>query len=182
MSIINSILKYKYKIEYRYTKSTYKRAEVCKKLYNMKIGEKCEILPKVDFGSEPYLISLGNKVKIAGGVQFITHDGGINVLRNMNLLNNADVFGEIRVGNNVFIGFRSIIMPGVTIGDNVVIGGGSIVTRDIPNNSVVAGVPAKILSSIEDYYIKLEKKAVFTKNMKVQEKKNYLLERYNIKL
>ncbi|HQS68478.1 MULTISPECIES: DapH/DapD/GlmU-related protein [unclassified Novosphingobium] len=52
-----------------------------------------------------------------------------------------------RIGRNCFIGGRSMILPGVTIGDNCVIGAGSIVTRDVPPNSIVAGNPAKVIRS-----------------------------------
>lgn len=52
-----------------------------------------------------------------------------------------------RIGRNCFIGGRSMILPGVTVGDNCVIGAGSIVTRDVPPNSVVAGNPAKVIRS-----------------------------------
>lgn len=53
---------------------------------------------------------------------------------------------DTRIGQNCFIGARSIILPGVTIGDGCVVGSGSVVTRDVPANSIVAGNPAKVLS------------------------------------
>src|SRR5665647_533822 len=66
----------------------------------------------------------------------------------------------IKFGNNVFIGINSIILPGVTIGDNVVIGAGSIVNRDVPDNVVVAGVPAKIIKSLANYKISTLTKSI----------------------
>ena len=54
------------------------------------------------------------------------------------------------IGNNVFIGGRSIILYDVTIGDNVIIGAGSVVTRDIPSGSVAVGCPAKVVGRFED--------------------------------
>ena len=63
--------------------------------------------------------------------------------------------GDIVVGDNVYFGLRSMIMPGVTIGDNVIIGAGSIVTKDIPSNSVAVGVPAKVISTKENYINKV---------------------------
>ena len=116
--------------------------------------EKCFILsdPSIMFGSEPYLITIGKNVEITAGVRFITHDGGIWSLRNVDeKYKDLDAFGPINVGNNVFIGNNAIILPGVTIGDNVVIGAGAIVTRDIPSNSVAAGVPAKVIKTLEEY-------------------------------
>ena len=56
----------------------------------------------------------------------------------------------ITIGNNVWIGGNAVIMPGVTIGDNVVIGAGSVVTKDVPDNMIVAGNPRKIVREITD--------------------------------
>ena len=145
-----------------------------------KIGNNCKFMGRVNFGTEPYLVQIGDQVKITNDVRFITHDGGVNVLRNMNLLSNADIFGRIFVGNNVFIGNCVIIMPNVTIGDNVVIGAGSIVTNDIPSNSVAAGVPAKVINTIDAYHEKVKMIADFTKNLSKIEKKKYLLKKYDI--
>ena len=76
---------------------------------------------------------------ISNDVQLITHDNYV-----IKIIDNAtDVFGEIVIGNNCFIGARSIILPGVTIGNNCIIGAGSVVTKDIPPYSVVVGIPAK---------------------------------------
>ena len=91
-----------------------------------KIGENCEIFPNVEFGSEPYLITIGNNVRITNGVKFVTHDGGVWVLRNLGL-KDIDCFGEIIIGDNVHIGWNAIIMPNVKIGDNCVIGAGAVV-------------------------------------------------------
>jgi len=59
-------------------------------------------------------------------------------------------FGRVKIGNNVFIGVKSVIMPGVTIGDNVIIGAMSLVTKDIPSDVVAFGQPAKVIKSIDD--------------------------------
>lgn len=139
-----------------------------------KIGENCEIYPSVDFGSEPYLVEIGNCVRITDDVKITTHDGGIWVLRNNGMAENGDRFGRVKVGNNVHIGTRSIIMPGVTIGDNVIIGAGSIVTKDIAQNSVAVGIPARVIESIDIYYKKNSKSILFTKKMSTKQKKDYL--------
>jgi len=117
----------------------------------VRVGTDCRIfgIPEEVFGSEPYLCRLGDHVTITSGVKFISHDGGVWVFRDQ--FPDLDVFGPITVGNNVFIGINAIIMPGVTIGDNVVIGSGSVVTRDIAANSVAAGVPARVLRSLDEY-------------------------------
>ena len=57
---------------------------------------------------------------------------------------------EIRIGNDVWVGANVTILPGVTIGDNVVIGAGAVVTKDIPDNSLALGVPARVVKEIEN--------------------------------
>ncbi|MBQ7479488.1 MAG: transferase [Selenomonadaceae bacterium] len=56
---------------------------------------------------------------------------------------------EIRIKKNAWIGARVSILPGVTIGENAIVGTGSVVTKDVPDNAVVVGVPAKIVKMIE---------------------------------
>lgn len=143
----------------------------------VKVGENFSVTGEVSYSSEPYLITLGDDVRISANVNFVTHDGGMHVIRQYKNIP-ADSFGKIVVGNNVFIGMNSIIMPGVTIGNNVIIGAGSIVTKDIPNNSVACGVPAKVIESIDEYYKKNKKKIDLTKNYTAEEKKKYLIEKY----
>lgn len=156
------------------------RAQVVKERNEVVIGDGCEIYKNVGFGSEPYLIKIGNKVRITEGVRFITHDGGMWVLRNNGTLKDADKFGRIVIGNNVHVGLNAVIMPGVTIGDNVIIGVGSIVTKDIPSNSVAVGVPAKVIRTIDGYYEKHKNDVDFTKEMSTVEKRAYLYKKYNL--
>lgn len=140
-----------------------------------KIGKDTRILSDISsFGSEPYLVEIGSNCLLSYGIHFITHDGGISVLNNLNYFpKRADKLGKIKIGNNVFIGINTTIMPNVNIGENVIIGAGSIVTKDIPNNSVVCGVPAKIIMSIDEYYEKLKDNVHYTAGMKVEEKRKY---------
>lgn len=145
-------------------------ANYYKKKKILNIGEGCEIDNTVNFGSEPYLIKLGNKVRIASGVKFITHDGGMWVVRNLGINKHADKIGPIILGDNIFIGVDSIILQNVKIGNNVIVGCRSIVTKDIPDNSVVAGVPAKYICTIEEYYNKNLNRIFDTKNMSSEEK------------
>lgn len=141
----------------------------------VKIGKGVDIGKKVNFGSEPYLIEIADNVRISSNVNFITHDGGLWTLRKMKLLENADFFGKIIVEENVNIGMNATIMPGVRIGKNSVIGFGSIVTKNVEANTVVAGVPARKIETIQEYYEKKKNKCDFTKNMKDKDKKKYLL-------
>lgn len=135
------------------------------------IGSGCSIATR-NFGSEPYLITIGNHVQITNDVKFATH-GASWVLRDK--YPNFDCFGKITVGNNVYIGNCVLIMPGVTIGNNVIVGAGAVVTKSIPDHSIVAGNPAKIISTIADYEAKMTAYNLDTKKMNYQEKKDYLL-------
>ncbi len=134
------------------------------------------------FGSEPYLVTIGDDVTITGSVQFITHDGGVWVFNNkhneMGDPNNIDVCGPITIGNNVFVGFGAILMPNATIEDNVVIGAGAVVTGTIPSNSVAVGVPAKVIMTIEEYRKRVERNCCHIRTLSYQEKKEYLLAKY----
>ena len=147
----------------------------------LSIGEGCYIHSRIDFGSEPYLIKIGNHVRITEGVRFITHDGGVWVLRNEDGLENIDKIGPIVVGDNVHIGINSIIMPNVTIGNNVVIGAGSIVTKNVPSNSVVAGVPAKVIRTLNEYKENVLKIGINSHSLSKKEKKKVLQGRFNSK-
>ena len=142
------------------------------------LGKDYYIHSRIDFGSEPYLITIGYHVRICAGVRFVTHDGGVWILRGQNTFKDADVFGPIIIGNNVHIGNNVIIMPNVTIGDNVIIGCGAVVTKDVPSNSIVVGVPAKVIETLEEYKEKVQRKCVPTHSLRAKEKRNYLLNKY----
>ena len=106
------------------------------------------------FGTEPWAVKLGNNVHITREVLFVTHDGGTLLFRDQ--FPDLEITAPISVGDNVYIGVRSIILPGVCIGNNVIIAAGSVVTRDIPDNSVYGGVPAKFIKSTDDYLEKIK--------------------------
>ncbi len=95
-----------------------------------------------------FLISIGDNVTMSIRVTLMAHDASTK-----HTLNYTKI-GQINIGNNVFIGANSTILPGVTIGDGAIIGAGSIVTHDIPPQTVVAGVPARVLCTLEDYMTK----------------------------
>jgi acetyltransferase-like isoleucine patch superfamily enzyme len=108
----------------------------------VKIGESCRIVT-MEFSTEPYLIEIGDNVVIAGGVQFITHEGFARMIRYK--YPGIQVFGRIRVGSGTMIGLNSMLLPGVEIGRNCLIGAGSVVRGTIPDNSLVAGNPGRVV-------------------------------------
>lgn len=135
------------------------------------IGKDCDI-QNISFGSEPYLVVIGNHVQITSGTKIFTH-GGAWVLRHK--YPDIDVFGKVVIGDNVYIGNNCLIMPGVTIGKNCVIGAGSVVTKSIPDNVVVAGNPAKILDDFTGFEQKMLLKNTRSKALNAVDKQKYLL-------
>ncbi len=117
----------------------------------VKIGGGCRLNGIPDWGSEPWLISLGEHVECSSGICFITHDGSTWVFRDEERYKNVIRYGKIIIKDNCFIGMRSTIMPGVTIGPNSIVGAGSIVTKDVPEGCVYAGVPAKFICTVDDF-------------------------------
>jgi acetyltransferase-like isoleucine patch superfamily enzyme len=114
----------------------------------VKIGEGCRIYTS-SFGFEPWLISIGDRVTVTSGVQFITHDGATWLLRDQK--GRRYRYAPIEIGSDVFIGVNSIILPGVRIGNRVIVAAGSVINRSIPDNCVVAGVPAKFIKTFDEY-------------------------------
>lgn len=147
----------------------------------VQIGKRCTFIGNnISFSSEPYLIRLGDDVRVSFDVAFVTHDGGTFVLRKEEP--EICVYGPIIVGNNVFIGARSIIMPNITIGNNAIVGAGSIVTKNIPDGEIWAGVPARFICTVEQYKEKNKEKFSYIVNKPYDEKKEILLETFKDKL
>ena len=137
------------------TRGGYPRAELLKKeKYFKSQVEHCFFQPW-NFGSEPNLISFGNNVHVASGVSFINHDVTGHMFSYMDNKKYKLRFGEIYVGDNVFIGSNSTVLYDVCIGNNVIIGAGSLVNKDIPDGVVAAGVPCKVIGKFEDYKKKI---------------------------
>lgn len=141
-------------------------------LSGVKIGKNTQIFGRF-WSSEPYLIEIGNECQITGGVKIFTH-GGAKVARMIDP--SFDCFGKVVIGNNVYIGTNSLIMPGVIIGDNVLVAAGSVVTHSVPDNVVIGGNPAHIICAFEDYYKKNKKYNSGTKGLSYGAKKKVLLE------
>lgn len=118
----------------------------------MIVEEGVSIVGGANFGSEPYLIHLHKYCRISMDVMFITHDGGTWAFRNDNeKYKHVIKYGKIEVGEYSFVGARSTILPGVTIGSHCVVGAGSLVNKDVPDGTVVAGVPAKYICTTKEY-------------------------------
>ncbi len=146
----------------------------------VRLGTECKLVSVggATFGSEPYLITIGNHVEIAGEVSFLTHDGGAWLFRDE--FPDLDVFGTIVIGNNVFIGRRAIILPGTVIGDNCVIGAGSVVKGALASDGVYAGVPAKRLRELGEYKAKLLENNLKSKQLGALEKRRFLEEHFGL--
>lgn len=150
----------------------YKLPELYRKKYGVKIGKNTRITGRIFWGTEPYLIEIGENVSLTQDVRFITH-GGVSKFRKE--YPGINYFARIKIGNNVILGSCSIILPGVTIGDNTIIGAGSVVAKSIPSNVVAAGNPAKVISSLEEYKNKKLKECIFVFETDPVKRKNEIL-------
>ncbi|WGW12168.1 acyltransferase [Saxibacter everestensis] len=141
------------RIEYRLRRLLRGR-ESALRARGMRIGEGCRILSDFD-ASEPWLISIGDRVTVSTNIEVLTHDGTGWMYRDDH--GRRFRYAAVSIGSDVFIGSRAIIMPGVTIGSKCVIGAGAVVTRSVPSGTVVAGNPARVISSWNDLEAKISK-------------------------
>lgn len=176
-------LKYKIKskienLKLRWARTSPKRYITYLRNKGVQIGNDLWITPdvkslKIDT-TRPSLIKIGNQVRLNRNLTILTHDGGFYVLKNKynEFISQS---GRVNIGNNIYFGRDCSVFKGVTIGDNCIIGNGSIVTKSIPANSVAVGTPAKVVSTIEEYYNK-------RKSLYVEEALDYarsIQERFN---
>lgn len=117
------------------------------RLLGVRFGAECRILTRY-FGSEPFLIHLGDRVTLSRDVMFINHDGATCLARDDR--GRRQKFGRITIGSDVFVGARTMLLPGVKIGDRCVIGAGSVVTRSVPPGTVAAGNPARAICTFDE--------------------------------
>ena len=157
----------------------FKPIKWCKKIGLNFDSSSLHIYGKVSFGSEPWIITLGSNVYITTGCQFITHDGGTLIFRKD--VPDLEITKPITVGNNVYFGNNVVVLPGVKIGNNVVIGSCSVVTKDIPDNTVYAGNPARFIKTIDEYFEKIKKESLHLGHLKGEEKDKKLKEYYGYK-
>ena len=128
----------------------------------LKVGKNFQRLHKcvIDY-SHCWLIKIGDNVTFEPHVHVLAHDASTK-----NYLGYTKI-GTVEIGNNVFIGARSIILPNIRIGNNCIIGAGSVVSKDIPPNSIAVGNPAKVIGNTSDYIRKnkefMDKRPVYSK-------------------
>ncbi len=118
------------------------------------IGENCWIMRTANI-TDPAYVRLGNNVMLSA-CSLLGHDGSVHML-NRAYGCKLDKVGKVDIGDNVFVGHQAIILPGVTIGSNVIVGAGSVVTKDVPQGTIVAGIPARPIAKT-DAYVKALKK------------------------
>lgn len=117
----------------------------------------------------PWMLSIGEYCKITGGTIILAHDYSRSVIRRRY----GDILGEAGktvIGNNVFIGMNSVILMGTKVGNNCIIGAGSIVKGTFPDDCVIAGNPAKVVCSLEEFY---EKRKALQIDEVIEYSKNY---------
>jgi acetyltransferase-like isoleucine patch superfamily enzyme len=111
---------------------------------------------RVDIGAETHIdhhcviygqggVRIGRGCAIAAGVIIYSQSNQVDMLPSARVIDQPIRYAEVSIGDDVWIGARSVILPGVSVGDHAVIGAGSVVTRDVEAWDVVAGVPAKVL-------------------------------------
>lgn len=153
MSIIKKLINKVKKVYY--TSSSQRYINYLRKC-GVRVGEGCIFrnvkTTRIDI-TRPSLVEIGNNVDMNHNFQILTHDWASHVFRNYyhELIPSS---GKVKIGNNIYFGTNVIVLKGVTIGDNCVIAAGSIITKDIPANSVAAGVPAKVICSLDEYFEK----------------------------
>ncbi len=122
------------------------------------IGDNCTIMSRT-IPLYARLIKIGNNVHLASGVKLITHDITHSMLNKSSYVREKvdsdykfrEKVGCIEIGDDVFVGAGTTILQNVHIGSKVIIGAGSLINRDVPDNSVAVGVPAKVIGTLDEY-------------------------------
>lgn len=123
------------------------------RLLGVRIGERSRVYSR-HFGTEPWLISIGSGTTISSEVRFLTHDGIGELFRDSN--GRRYRYASVRVGDDCFVGLGVIVLPGVSIGSRCVVAAGSVVTKSVPDNTVVAGNPARAITTYDELMARVE--------------------------
>lgn len=130
----------------------------------VQVGTGCQFYTR-NWGSEPFLITIGNRVTLTSGVKLLTHDGSTRLVRDSENYR-FQRYAPISIGDDVFVGVNAIVLPGVTIGSKVVVGAGAVVTTDIPDNSIAVGNPARVIGLFTDLERKISQTCVSDRDLK----------------
>ena len=153
----------------------------CSRWLGVKMGDNVRIYggnPNM-WGTEPFLVSLGSNVFVTSGCVFLTHDGGSLILRRA--VPDLELTAPITVGNDVYFGIRCIVLPGVNIGSRVIVGAGAVVTKDIPDNSVAVGVPARVVKTVDEYLETAKTRSLHLGDLSPSEKAKSLKDTFEVK-
>lgn len=116
---------------------------LCHRLMGVKIGKNVEIGYFVSIDMEhPEYIEIEDNVCIVNGAIIVGHDHSYRYSRGL-----PDRFGKVTIKSNAFIAGNAVILPGVTVGRRAIVGAGAVVTKDVPDDAVVIGVPARIMKA-----------------------------------
>lgn len=130
------------------------------------------------FSTEPWLITIGNDCHITYDCTFVTHDGGTLVLRKE--IPDLEITAPITLGDNVYLGIKTTILAGTKIGNNCIVGACSLVKGEFPDNSVIAGVPAKVIKTLDQYMEKAQQNSLHLGHLVGKEKEKELKKVFNI--
>jgi acetyltransferase-like isoleucine patch superfamily enzyme len=145
----------------------------------VRIGEGCAIFTEA-FSTEPYLVTIGDRVAISGGTKFLTHDGSVWLLRPERLA--VQSFGTITVGSGSFIGENCVILPNTAIGQHCIVGAGSVLRGRFADNSLVAGNPAAVVgrASLFIEMLRAGKDTMDTLTLSDEERRDRLLRHFGL--
>ena len=116
-----------------------------------KIGENVDILSSsIEGGAIASYLKIGNNVTITGA-RILLHDASMKKSTGFTKV------GRVEIGDNVFVGIGTIVLPNTRIGSNVIIGRGTVVAKDVPDNVVIAGNPFRVISSYDAFIDKQKK-------------------------
>jgi len=110
------------------------------------------------FSAEPYLVTLGDNVYISVDAQFVCHDGSVLPFRKDTP--DLDIAGRITLGDNIFIGTNALVLMGVTIGNNCILAANAVLTKDMPDNTIYGGNPARFIKNTDEYIEKAKKNSL----------------------